>query len=158
MSICCNSLENRICAAGLKMRSTFILLGPRCEKLDFVTCKKQRRRPACAFAQSGQRLYFSLTAKCTILTRFIQNCIILASPCSGQTGLSFTMSQIPKARFLATWFISNIDETIRKQWFILSFCHVLEIFTSLCINLITNSKLWDPYLLYHLRQRKFLLT
>ena len=33
------------------------------KKNVFGVCEKQRRKPACASAQSGQRLYYSLFAK-----------------------------------------------------------------------------------------------
>ena len=51
-------------------------------KPDFVACEQQRRRPACASAQSDQRLCFSLTEKYDSLTCHMQNLKILVSLCS----------------------------------------------------------------------------
>ena len=51
-------------------------------KAVFGVCEQQRRRPACASAQTDQRLCYSLTEKYHILTCFKQNFNVLASLCS----------------------------------------------------------------------------
>ena len=61
------------------------------------TCEHQRRRPACASAQSDQCL-FSLSRKYNSLACFIESFNILdVSGCSTyQTSSSFTWSETPK--------------------------------------------------------------
>ena len=51
-------------------------------KLDFAECEQQRRRPACASAQSGQRLCFSFSGKFYDYTCYRENVDILTSLCS----------------------------------------------------------------------------
>ena len=52
------------------------------EKADFVACEQQRRRPACACAQSSQCLCNSLPVKYSRCHCFMQNFNILNSMCS----------------------------------------------------------------------------
>ena len=52
------------------------------ENLSSGVCEQQRRRPACASAQSDQRLWYSLIGKYHIWTCYTQNFNFLASPCS----------------------------------------------------------------------------
>ena len=52
------------------------------ENLSSVVCEKHRRRPACASAQSDQRLCFSLFGKFHIQTCYKRSINFLASLCS----------------------------------------------------------------------------
>ena len=52
------------------------------ENLFSVVCEKQRRRPACASAQSDQRLCYSLSGEHSSQGCSIQNSTFLASLCS----------------------------------------------------------------------------
>ena len=51
-------------------------------KPDFVACKQQRHRPACAFTLTDQHVCYSLPWKYHIKTCFMQNFNILAILCS----------------------------------------------------------------------------
>ena len=53
-------------------------MGPSLESLVFA-CGNQRHRPACAHAQAGLHLYFSLVRKYYYLTCYNYNGTILAS-------------------------------------------------------------------------------
>ena len=55
------------------------ILGLKAIKADFVACKQQRRRPACAFVQSDQRLCYLLIGKYYINACSLQNFDILAT-------------------------------------------------------------------------------
>ena len=55
-------------------------------KSEFVVCEQQMRRSACAYAQSGQRICYSLSGKYNDSTHCMQNDDIQAE----QTGFSFT--------------------------------------------------------------------
>ena len=61
--------------------------------------KKQRCRPVWVSVQSDQRLCFSLTAKCNVKAKFIQNFIILDSLCSWEAWLEHDIFANPKDRF-----------------------------------------------------------
>ena len=46
--------QKQLCKIG---KIDLLYLGLYARKWDFVVCKQQRRRPACAFAQSDQHLF-----------------------------------------------------------------------------------------------------
>ena len=48
---------------------------------DFAASEQQMRRPACASAQSDQRLYYSLSGKYDCKSSYMQNINILACLC-----------------------------------------------------------------------------
>ena len=68
------------------------------ENLSSGCCEQQRRRTACAYAQSDQRLCFSLFDKYHIQACHKRNFNFLAE----QTGLSLALSDTPKTGFVAT--------------------------------------------------------
>ena len=57
-------------------------MGLDARKPAFSVCEQQRRRPACASAQSGQPLCYSLSVKYDSQTCCLQNFNILTSHCS----------------------------------------------------------------------------
>ena len=61
---------------------SFIYLASSRENLSSVVCEQQRRRAACASAQSDQRLCFSRFGKYHIQTCYKRNFNFLASPCN----------------------------------------------------------------------------
>ena len=52
------------------------------KNLSSVVCEQQRHRPACAYAQSDQRLYYLLIVKYHIQAWYKRNFNVLASLCS----------------------------------------------------------------------------
>ena len=76
--------------------------GPRREKTCLRgVCKQHRHRPASAYAQSDQRLSYSLFGKNHIEAFFERNYNNLASLCSWGDWLSLAFTQTPKTVFLA---------------------------------------------------------
>ena len=69
------------------------------ENLSSVVCEQQRRRPACAYAQSDQRLCYSLIGKYHILTCYQRNFNILASLCSWGDWFESRFHGNPEDRF-----------------------------------------------------------
>ena len=67
---------------SLKVHITCIIWASWRENLSSEVCEQQKRRPASASAQSGQRLRYSLFGKYHIKTCFKGNSNFLASPCS----------------------------------------------------------------------------
>ena len=57
-------------------------LGLEARKPNFAACEQQRRRPACASAQSDQRLSYSLYGKYNSHPCSMENFHILSSLCS----------------------------------------------------------------------------
>ena len=76
----------------------YIWASPR-ENLSSVVCEQQRRRPACAYAQSDRRLCYSLIGKCHILTCYQRNFNILASLCSWGDWFESRFHGNPEDRF-----------------------------------------------------------
>ena len=70
------------CAICSKMPGAGSIWALARENLSSEVCEQQRRRPACASAQTDQRLYYSLTGKYHIVTCFERNFPILDSLCS----------------------------------------------------------------------------
>ena len=66
--------------------------------------EQQRRRSACASAQSDQRLCCSLPRQYNICTCYSRNFKTLVSSAE-QAGLSLNLSQTPMTGFLVTWLI-----------------------------------------------------
>ena len=64
-----------------------------------MVCEQQRRRPACAYAQSDQRLCYSLIGKYHILTCYKRNFNILASLCSWGDWFESRFHGNPEDRF-----------------------------------------------------------
>ena len=69
------------------------------EKTDFVACEKQRRRPACAFAQSGQRRFIGYLETCIVSKR--PTCQIIYVHVARETGLRIIWLETAKSGFLA---------------------------------------------------------
>ena len=65
----------------------------------FRLCEQQRGRPACASAQSDQRLYFSLFGKYHTQTSYKRNFIFLASPCNWGDWFESRFVRNPEDRF-----------------------------------------------------------
>ena len=81
---------------------SIIILSHVMRKPAFAICEQQRRRSACAFAQSDQRICYSLLRQDTTSSFYIQNFKPLACLYAVQAGLSLTWSQTPKTGFLVT--------------------------------------------------------
>ena len=64
-----------------------------------VVCEQQRGRPACAYAQSDERLCFSLIGKYHILTCYKLNSNFLVSLCSSGDWLASCFVAKPEDRF-----------------------------------------------------------
>ena len=75
-------------------------------KPDYVACEQQKCRPACASAQTDQRLCCSLSGKYNGKACYMQNINIPASLVAQQVGFSLTLSQTPNTCFLATRHLS----------------------------------------------------
>ena len=74
-------------------------------KPAFAICEQQRRRSACASAQSDQRLCFRcLDSIIPILAIFKISRLQLVSVAE-QAGLSLTWAKTPKTGFLVTWLL-----------------------------------------------------
>ena len=69
------------------------------ENLSSEVCEQQRRRPACASAQSDQRLCYSHTGKYHIQTSYQRNFNILASLCSWGDWFESRFHGNPENRF-----------------------------------------------------------
>ena len=69
------------------------------ENLSSTTCEQHRHRPACASAQSDQRLCFSLFRKYHMTTCCRWNFIFLASLCSWEDRFETRFVGHPKDRF-----------------------------------------------------------
>ena len=69
------------------------------ENLSSVVCKQQRGRPACASAQSDQRLCYSLFGKFHMWTCYRWNLNFLASLCSWGDWLETSYIGNPEDRF-----------------------------------------------------------
>ena len=68
--------------SGKKIFSCFSIWASPRENLSSVVCEHQMRRPACAYAQSDQRLCYSLIVKYHIQAWYKRNFNFLASLCS----------------------------------------------------------------------------
>ena len=68
-----------------------------------VVCEQQRRRPACASAQSDQRLCYSRVLE-SIISRLAMSEIVIFYLVSTaeENGLKLALSETPKTGFLAT--------------------------------------------------------
>ena len=69
------------------------------ENLSSVVCEQQRRRPACASAQSDQRLCFSRFGKYHIQTCYKPNFNFLAGPCNWEEWFESRVAGNPEDRF-----------------------------------------------------------
>ena len=70
--------------------------------LSSGVCEQQRRRPACAYAQSDQRLCRSYIGKYHVKTGYMRNFNFIASLCSWAGWFGFDLEQTPKTGFLAS--------------------------------------------------------
>ena len=90
------------------------------ETLSSRVCKQHRRRPACASAQSDQRLCYSLFGKYHILPCFKQNFTILASLYSWRDWFKSRFFWNPKDRVScveAHIIIANIFMSLMRSCF-----------------------------------------
>ena len=74
------------------------------ENVSYVICEQQRRRSACASAQSDQRLCCSLLRYYNTSRFYSRNFKTLASFC-GCAGRFVSGRKLPKIRFVVSWFI-----------------------------------------------------
>ena len=81
--------------------SKFKWAGP-WENVSYVICEQQRRRSACASAQSDQRLCCSLLRYYNISRFYSRNFKPLASFCSWAGQWVWPSRKLPKARFVMT--------------------------------------------------------
>ena len=77
-------------------------IGLDARKPVFGVCEKHRRRPACASAQTDQRLCYSLFRSIICKLAAGEMPIFLLVSVAEETGLKLTLSDIPKTGFLAT--------------------------------------------------------
>ena len=73
------------------------------ENLSSGVCEQQRRRPACASAQSDQRLRYSLFEKKRIISKLATSEISLSwlASVAEETALSLALSETLRTGFLA---------------------------------------------------------
>ena len=73
--------------------------------MSYVICEQQRRRSACASAQSEQRLYCSLLRYYNISRFYSRNFKTLASfcGCAGRPVCVWPGRKLPKIRFVVSW-------------------------------------------------------
>ena len=118
-----------------------------CENLSYVICEQQRRRSACASAQSDQHLCCSLLRQYDMYTCYIQSVRILASFCSW-----------------VGWFESYLVKHLRRHIF--AWCGSIvrstwKISTHLCIKTANMKASFNPNLSnglshhYHLDESTF---
>ena len=68
----------------------------------FVACEQQSRRPACASAQTDQRVCYALLGNYKSPNSLMQNFNILVSRCSRVADLDLTWPEAPKTGFLTS--------------------------------------------------------
>ena len=71
------------------------------ENLSSVVCEQQRHRPACAYAQTDQRFYYSLIGKCISLLSSSKISIFQLVCVDEEAGLKLALLETPKTGFLA---------------------------------------------------------
>ena len=69
----------------------------------YAICEQQRRRSACASAQSDQRLCCRCLDSMTPLVAMYDISSLYLASVAAQTGLYLTWSETPKTGFLVTW-------------------------------------------------------
>ena len=72
------------------------------ENLSSKVCEQHRRRPACASAQSNQRLCYSFFESTIFYLESGKISIFKLVSVAGETGLKLALSETPKTGFLAT--------------------------------------------------------
>ena len=87
---------------GLSYTACYIIWAPTRENLSSEVCEQHRRRPACASAQSDQRLCSSLFGKYHIYACYKRNFKILDSLCSWGDWFALAFSKTPKTVFVAS--------------------------------------------------------
>ena len=106
-------------------------LGLDARKPVFMVCEQHRSRPACASAQSDQRLCCSLFGKKHMLTCYRWNFIFLASLCSWGDWFETPIVGNPKTGFKATRPIYN--QTRRQEWWEIWEAHIfIHSYPGLC--------------------------
>ena len=81
----------------------------------YAICEQQRRRSACASAQSIQCLCCSLPSKIPLVSIFEMSSLCLASA-SAHAGLCLTWSQTPKTGFLVTRLTWSEDRNLKQSF------------------------------------------
>ena len=87
------------CCKFVLVPEAFRYMGLDARKHVFGICEQQRRKPACASAQSDQRLCYSLIGKYQISTYYERNFNFLASLCSWAGWFESRFDGNPEDRF-----------------------------------------------------------
>ena len=74
-------------------------------KPDYGICEQQRRRSACASAQSDQRLCFRCLDRIISPLAIAEMSSLWLVSVAEQNGLSLIWSETPKTGFVVTWLI-----------------------------------------------------
>ena len=77
-------------------------MGLDARKPVFGVCEQQRRIPACAYAQTDQRLCYSLFGSIISKLASGENLIFLLVSVAEEIDLSLTLSKTPKIGFVAS--------------------------------------------------------
>ena len=116
-----------------------------CENVSYAICEQQRRRSACASAQSDQRLCCSLPRQNDTFCLYIRNFKILAGLCSW-AGQFMSCLVGDSRRHIVSWRVSYASQTITESWWIRVICLAAEpalIETFTCIKrYVFVSRIW----------------
>ena len=103
------------CWLSFSLLTKTILMSHVMRKPVYVICEQQRRRSACASAQSDQRLCFRCLHSIIPPLAIAEVSSLYLVSVTAQTGLSLPWSQTPKTGFLVTRFIYIEKSMIRNR-------------------------------------------